>query len=236
MTEPTWFTRPSDGAPGTLNAVYDLLDRPVVLGRADATAVSGSDGALSYAVLLEQVAAFGGLLRALGVRPGDAVAVTAPVSTETVVALLATARIGATPWVGGDPAGLVSTSDPALVVADGVQMESVAAAVDALDPQRPRAIVVVRPGEWTLLETRDVAWAPALKAGGTDPAAVQPVVAGTPFVVAPAGATYASHDHDGVAGTPPAGALDGAEGAAWTGELVRDLVASLGAGGVALDG
>lgn len=186
MSGPRWFTPPKDPADpstGRLNAVYDALDHLVVAGAAEVPALRAPTGTTSYAVLLEQVAAMGGLMRALGVRERDAVAVASLPSPESVVALLAAGRVGATAWVGEQPAPLIERSDPALVVADGEQMPVVATAVDALDPARPRAVVVVRPGEWSLVETRDVAWDPALKAGATDPAPVVPVAGGTALAV-----------------------------------------------------
>lgn len=225
MTEPTWFSRPAEGSTGMLNAVYDALDRQVVLGRADETALDLGDEVLSYAVLLERTAAFGGLLRALGVRRDDPVAVTAAVSAETAVAVLAAARIGAVPWVGTDPATLVSTSAAPLVVAEGVQMEVVAPAVDALDPARPRAVVVVRPEPWTLLDTRDVAWAPALKAGGTDPAEIVPVAPDSAFVVAEDG----THDHRELS-VPGDLVAALTAGESWDGDKVRRLLSALRAG------
>jgi propionyl-CoA synthetase len=224
MSAPTWFSRPSDAAAGTLNVVYDALDRQIIGGYADAPAVVTAGDEVSYAVLLEQVAAFGGLLRALGVRTGDAVAVTATTSPESVVAVLAAARIGAVPWVGETPDGLVARSDTPLIVADGAQMAVVAPAVDALDPQRPRAVVVVRPGEWTLVETRDVAWEPALKAGATDPAAVVPVAPDTSLVVADDGGTSTHGD------LTRTSADSLAAGAPWTVEGVRAVVSALTAG------
>ncbi len=49
----------------------------------------------TYAELLEQVAAFAGALRGLGVGPGDRVVIYLPMIPEAVVAMLACARLGA---------------------------------------------------------------------------------------------------------------------------------------------
>jgi len=235
MNGPRWFSPPQDPADpstGRLNVVYDALDRLVVAGVAEAPALRSAAGAVSYAVLLEQVASMGGLMRALGVREGDAVAVAAVPSPEAVVALLAVARVGATVWVGREPRALVERSDPALVVADGDQMPDVAAAVDALDAARPRAVVVVRPGEWPLVETRDVAWDPALKAGATDPAPVVPVAGGTALVTTGSG--------DAVAHDDPSLARSYEEpveiGSAWDETTVVEILSGLMSGqGVVLD-
>ncbi len=55
----------------------------------------GSSFVLSFAELREDVARLAGGLRALGVEPGDAVAVYLPMSANAVTALLAVARLGA---------------------------------------------------------------------------------------------------------------------------------------------
>lgn len=80
-----WFAKPTrvldDTRPpfyrwfpdATLNTCFNALDRHVVRGRADQAAliydspVTGTVRTVSYAELLEEVAAFGGALRALGV-------------------------------------------------------------------------------------------------------------------------------------------------------------------------
>ena len=86
----------------TLNTCYNALDRHVVNGRADQPALiydSPVTGTTSDATptpqLLEQVAAFAGALRALGVEKGDRVIIYMPMIPEAVVAMLACARLGA---------------------------------------------------------------------------------------------------------------------------------------------
>ena len=76
---------------------FDLLDRHVVDGHGDDIACSDADGSLTYARLLEQAAALGGGLRAIGVRADDAVAVTLSPGNLRVVVACACARIGAVP-------------------------------------------------------------------------------------------------------------------------------------------
>jgi len=85
----------------TLNTCYNALDRHVVRGHGDRTAlvydsaVTGTRASFSYAELLEKVAAFAGALRGFGVEKGDRVVVYMPMIPEAVVAMLACARLGA---------------------------------------------------------------------------------------------------------------------------------------------
>jgi len=90
-----WF------ADGTLNTSYNALDRHVLAGRGDHTALiydsamTGTRVRISYRDLLERVARFAGVLREAGVGRGDRVIVYLPMIPEAVVAMLACARIGA---------------------------------------------------------------------------------------------------------------------------------------------
>lgn len=86
---------------GVLNTCANVLDRHVAAGRGDHPALiwdspaSGETAKLSYAELLRRVAGFAGGLRALGVTKGDRVLISMPPVPETVIAMLATARLGA---------------------------------------------------------------------------------------------------------------------------------------------
>ena len=86
---------------GELNTSYNALDRHVLAGRGDQTAViydsamSGTQVRLSYLELLGRVERFAGVLRANGVGQGDRVIVYLPMIPEAIVAMLACARIGA---------------------------------------------------------------------------------------------------------------------------------------------
>ena len=92
-----WF------AGGVLNTCYNALDRHVVGGpRATQSALVYDSPAhrhrrarTRYAELLDLVARFAGVLRALGVEQGDRVVIYMPMVPEAVVAMLACARIGA---------------------------------------------------------------------------------------------------------------------------------------------
>jgi hypothetical protein len=91
-----WIHRPSgpEAIDGTLNLCFQALDRHVVHGRADEVALR-AEREVSYARLLEDVAAFGGLLQAFGTAVGDRVVSGLPPGREGLVAALATARVGA---------------------------------------------------------------------------------------------------------------------------------------------
>lgn len=156
MTSPAtidWFRRPvGPPADGTLNACFNALDRHVVRGHADDTALALGGRAWTYAELLTEVGAFAGVLRAFGTRPGDLVAVTPLPAFEEVVVVLAAARLGAVVEHATDLAAhvasarvLVAGTDPALATGD---------------------VPVV-----TVDETSELSWSFVMRAGRTDPAA-----------------------------------------------------------------
>ena len=86
---------------GVCNTCYNAIDRHVERGRSDQTAiiydspVTGTKRKISYGELLVEVSTFAGVLREFGVAKGDRVVLYMPMVPETVVAMLACARIGA---------------------------------------------------------------------------------------------------------------------------------------------
>jgi propionyl-CoA synthetase len=86
---------------GVLNTCYNALDRHVKEGRGDQealiydSAMTGSQQRFSYAELTWLVATFAGVLRSQGVGKGDRVVIYMPMIPEAVIAMLATARLGA---------------------------------------------------------------------------------------------------------------------------------------------
>jgi acetyl-CoA synthetase len=89
-----WF------ADGRLNASANCLDRHVEAGRGDRVAYhwrgeEGEQRAITYAELLADVQRFANALREHGIEKGDVVGIYLPMIPEVVVAMLATARIGA---------------------------------------------------------------------------------------------------------------------------------------------
>ena len=90
-----WFTD------GRLNTCWNALDRHVAAGHGERIAliydspVTGTVETFTYARLLDEVARFAGGLRSLGVGAGDRVVLYMPMVPQAVIAMLATARLGA---------------------------------------------------------------------------------------------------------------------------------------------
>ena len=169
---------------GRLNASVNCVDRHVDAGFGDKVAFHWlGDGmrderTLTYADLQRMVAQAANALTELGVRDGDRVAIYMPMIPETVVAMLACARIGAVHSVvfGGFSAdalrGRILDADcTAVITADGGFRRGAPSALkpavdEALQdcPGVHHVLVVRRTGEgvdWT--EGRDVWWHEAVE-------------------------------------------------------------------------
>jgi len=90
----TWF------ADGKINACFNALDRHVIAGLGDRIALlfegePGDSKAYTYSELLDETMKAANALIALGIASGDRVAIYMPMIPETVIAILACARIGA---------------------------------------------------------------------------------------------------------------------------------------------
>ncbi|THJ64874.1 propionyl-CoA synthetase [Arthrobacter echini] len=85
----------------TLNTSHNALDRHVDAGRGDRpalvydSAMLGTQRTYSYSELRDEVAVFAGALADLGVGKGDRVLIYLPMIPEAVIAMLASARLGA---------------------------------------------------------------------------------------------------------------------------------------------
>lgn len=89
-----WF------ADGTLNAAYNAVDRHVEAGNGDRVAIHfegepGDTRTVTYTDLQQEVSRAANALTTLGVQTGDRVVIYLPMLVESVVAMLACARIGA---------------------------------------------------------------------------------------------------------------------------------------------
>jgi len=85
---------------GTLNAAYNCLDRHLELRASQAAIIwegdePGDSRRITYSELHADVSRFANVLKSLGVKRGDRVAIYLPMIPEAVVAMLACARIGA---------------------------------------------------------------------------------------------------------------------------------------------
>lgn len=86
---------------GRLNTCWLALDYHVQHGRGEQVAVyydspvTGKKRRITYRQLLEQVSLFAGVLKRFGVEKGDRVVIYMPMVPETMIAMLACARLGA---------------------------------------------------------------------------------------------------------------------------------------------
>src|SRR4051794_15799048 len=85
---------------GKLNVAYNCVDRHVEAGHGDQVAYHwegepGDTRAITYAELKDEVSKAANALIELGVRTGDRIAIYMPMIPETVIAMLACARLGA---------------------------------------------------------------------------------------------------------------------------------------------
>jgi acetyl-CoA synthetase len=150
-----WDTEPSEAldesnppffkwfADGELNVSANCLDRHVAAGLGDRVAYhwrgeEGEERDLTYAELLADTQRFANALRDHGVGKGDVVGIYLPMIPQVVVAMLATARIGAVHNVvfGGFSAEAVRermefSEAKALITVDGARRKGKTAAVKA---------------------------------------------------------------------------------------------------------
>jgi acetyl-CoA synthetase len=164
---------------GTLNAAYNCVDRHVENGLGDRVAYhwvgepEGDTRDITYAELKDMVCQAANALTDLGVKTGDRVAIYMPMIPETVVAMLACARLGAPHTVvfgGFSSTALrdrIQDCDARIVItSDGGYRRGAASALkpavdEALEqcPDVRNVIVVRRTGQdiaWT--EGRDLWW------------------------------------------------------------------------------
>ncbi|WP_036962696.1 acetate--CoA ligase [Promicromonospora kroppenstedtii] len=189
-----WF------ADGTLNAAYNAVDRHVEAGNGDRVAIHfegepGDTRTVTYADLQREVSRAANALTALGVQTGDRVVIYLPMLVESVVAMLACARIGAAHSVvfGGFSADAlrsrIADAEATLVItADGGYRRGAPSALkpavdealapkEGADPTTVRKVLVVRRTEQDVdwVEGRDVWWHEALASASDqhEPVAVE---------------------------------------------------------------
>ncbi|MCF6744287.1 acetate--CoA ligase [Blastococcus sp. KM273128] len=163
---------------GKLNVAYNCVDRHVEAGHGEQVAYHwegepGDTRTITYAQLKDEVCKAANALVELGVQAGDRVAIYMPMIPETIVAMLACARIGAVHMVvfGGFSAdALASRLDDAgavlVITADGGYRRGAPSALkpavdDAVDRSPGvRNVVVVKRTEQEVAwnEGRDLWW------------------------------------------------------------------------------
>jgi acetyl-CoA synthetase len=173
---------------GKLNAAYNCLDRHVEAGHGDKVAYyfegePGDTRTITYADLTKQVCQAANVLTELGVKAGDRVAIYMPMIPETVVAMLACARIGAPHTVvfgGFSSQALISRIQDCdarvVITADGGYRRGEPAALKpAVDealrecPDVRHVLVVRRTGQdvdWT--DGRDLWWHDTVEQASTE--------------------------------------------------------------------
>lgn len=192
-----WF------AGGRLNTCYNCVDRHVDAGRGDQAALiydspaTGNQQTLTFTQLRDEVARFAGVLAGLGVTAGDRVIIYMPMIPQTVIGMLACARLGAVHSVvfGGFAANELATriddAKPKAVLAAscGIEPGRVVEYKPLLDKaielstHKPDACVVYqRPqAEADLMNGRDHDWAASL--GQAQPADCVSVAATDPLYI-----------------------------------------------------
>ncbi len=165
---------------GSLNTCFNALDRHAAGDRADQLAlvydspVTGTKRSYTFSELRDEVARVAGGLSDLGVGKGDRVVIYMPMVPETVMAMLACARIGAVHSVvfGGFAANELATriddAEPVAVLAASCGIEPgriveykplLDSALELADHQPEHVVVLQRPqAEAQLVPGRDHDW------------------------------------------------------------------------------
>lgn len=192
-----WFTG------GIVNTCYNALDIHVEQGCGDQPAliydspVTGTTKTFTYRELLNEVALFAGVLVGQGVAKGDRVIIYMPMVPETVIAMLACARLGAIHSVvfGGFAAHELATriddAAPKLILSAscGIEPDRIVAYKPLLDEavataaSKPKACLVLqRPqARASMIKGRDLDWAELLEYA--TPTDCVPVAASDPLYI-----------------------------------------------------
>ena len=187
---------------GELNITHNALDRHVEAGRGEQPAlvydspVTATKRTYTYRQLRDEVAAFAGVLAGLGVGKGDRVVIYMPMIPEAVIAMLATARIGAVHSVvfgGFAPKELairIDDATPTVIVSASCGIEGarvieyhplLSKAIDLAVHKPAKRVILQRPQATAALGPDDVDWHVALAAA--TPAAPVAVKATDPLYI-----------------------------------------------------
>ncbi len=171
---------------GLTNMCYNAVDRHVLAGRGDRVAViwespeTGLSRSITYRELYDEVNAFAAVLKSHGIGKGDRVLIYLPMVPETMVAMLACARIGAIHTVvfaGFSIESLADRIDDAgvklVVCADGglrkqkkVDLKGITDKALALAKNKVPVVIVLDRGinQWQKVPGRDRLWADEMAA------------------------------------------------------------------------
>ncbi|XP_014469725.1 PREDICTED: acyl-CoA synthetase short-chain family member 3, mitochondrial isoform X2 [Dinoponera quadriceps] len=162
---------------GELNACYNAVDRHVYAGYGKKTALihdspqTSSIRKVTYNELFEKTSLLAGALAELGVRKGDRVIIYMPLIPETIIAILATVRLGAIHSVvfGGfaakELASRIDHAEPKVIIAASCGLEPskvikytsmLNGALDMITATKPKCIIFQRRNVWEspLLESQ----------------------------------------------------------------------------------
>ena len=188
---------------GIMNTCYNAVDRHVETGRGDQLAiiydspVTNTIQTITYRELQDQVARLSGVLRAEGVTQGDRVIIYMPMIPQSVVAMLACARLGAVHSVvfGGfaphELAARIDDAKPKVVVSASCGIEPgrivkykpmLDAAIEQAKHKPSSCIIFQRPQETApLVVGRDVDWSESVATA--QPVGCVPVAATDPLYI-----------------------------------------------------
>jgi propionyl-CoA synthetase len=186
-----------------VNTCWNALDRHVEGGRAEQPAliydspVTATVRTLSYRQLRDEVARFAGVLARLGVVRGDRVVIYMPMVPETVIAMLACARLGAIHSVvfGGfaspELASRITDARPRVILSAscGIEIDRVVSykplldrAIELAEAKPECCVVLQRPqARAALVPGRDHDWAEL--AAGASPVDCVPLAATDPLYI-----------------------------------------------------
>lgn len=188
---------------GVMNTCHMALDANLAAGRANQVAiyydspVTRTKAAITYAELTDKVAAFAGVLQQHGVDKGDRVLIYMPMIPEAVIAMLASARLGAVHSVvfGGfaahELAVRIDDAEPRVIVSAscGIEVDRVIeykplldAALEQANHKPAHCIIFQRPqNQAALTEGRDLDWQAAV--ASASPVGCAPVLATDPLYI-----------------------------------------------------
>ena len=192
---------------GECNTAYNCLDRHVAEGRGDETAliydspVTGTKRSFTFSELLHEVETFAAVLADKGVSKGDRVVIYMPMVPETLIAMLATARLGAIHsmvfggFAANELAVRIDDAKPKVVVSASCGVEPgrivnykplLDAAIKIATNKPELCIILQRPmAQASLVKGRDYDWAELVakaKSAGRKEACV-PVEATAPLYI-----------------------------------------------------